>query len=341
MQRIYLLMWVSILLVIVNITVVRAQNVGVGTAQPDASAALDITSNDKGLLIPRVDLTANNIQLPATALMVFNTNANYGGGAGIYINMGTSAQPQWTQLVPANSGGFVRNQTSQQPASNFNISGTGIIAGYLGVGQVTTPQAQLHVYSGTNGMPVLVESANPFSTGIMLRNTGAGSSWILQQQGTSGGLPGTFNLASSSGNIPIRALPNGHVGINNVLNPIEALQVNGNIRASGGLTLSGNLLTSGNVIALGNVVVDVEYVNRQVSISGNARQSFYMECPVGKKLIGGGGGHRDFNSAMSDITIHYSGPDPSANGARWRFFVRNTNSSSRALLLYCICAKVQ
>ena len=52
-------------------------NIGIGTTTPDASSLLDITSTSKGLLIPRVALTAINaagpITAPLTSLMVYNT----------------------------------------------------------------------------------------------------------------------------------------------------------------------------------------------------------------------------------------------------------------------------
>lgn len=53
------------------------QSVGIGTSAPDSSAQLDVFSNNKGFLPPRVALTATNIlspvQNPATGLLVYNT----------------------------------------------------------------------------------------------------------------------------------------------------------------------------------------------------------------------------------------------------------------------------
>lgn len=50
---------------------------GVGTNTPDSSAMLDVFSNNKGMLIPRVALTATNVAAPvsgpATSLLVYNT----------------------------------------------------------------------------------------------------------------------------------------------------------------------------------------------------------------------------------------------------------------------------
>ncbi len=46
--------------------------VGIGTTTPDASAMLDVQSNNSGLLIPRMSATErDNIASPATGLMVY------------------------------------------------------------------------------------------------------------------------------------------------------------------------------------------------------------------------------------------------------------------------------
>ena len=58
---------------------INAQNIGINStgAAPDASAILDVVSTSKGLLIPRVALTATNaagpIASPLTSLLVYNT----------------------------------------------------------------------------------------------------------------------------------------------------------------------------------------------------------------------------------------------------------------------------
>ncbi|CAD7811875.1 hypothetical protein CHRY9390_02430 [Chryseobacterium aquaeductus] len=53
--------------------------VGIGTASPNASALIDLTATNKGMLIPRVALTGPTDQVtivsPATGLMVYNTGA--------------------------------------------------------------------------------------------------------------------------------------------------------------------------------------------------------------------------------------------------------------------------
>jgi hypothetical protein len=80
-------------------------DVGIGTSSPSASAILDLTSSSKGLLPPRVALTAKSgtsspISSPATGLIVYNTaSAGSGGDAvtpGYYYYNGTI----WTRMDP-------------------------------------------------------------------------------------------------------------------------------------------------------------------------------------------------------------------------------------------------
>ncbi|MGY2132713.1 hypothetical protein ACW9KT_10820 [Hymenobacter sp. HD11105] len=51
-----------------------AQSVGIGTTTPDPSAVLDVSSTNKGLLLPRMtDVQMRSIASPQEGLLVFNT----------------------------------------------------------------------------------------------------------------------------------------------------------------------------------------------------------------------------------------------------------------------------
>lgn len=52
-------------------------NIGIGTASPDASALLDLSSSSKGILIPRMTTAQRNaVAAPSKGLMVFDTDTN-------------------------------------------------------------------------------------------------------------------------------------------------------------------------------------------------------------------------------------------------------------------------
>lgn len=74
----------------------RAQNVGIGTTAPDASAALDVVSTTEGALLPRVTqatrlaMGTGSVPAPAPGLLLYQTN---GTQPGFWYNAGTAATP--------------------------------------------------------------------------------------------------------------------------------------------------------------------------------------------------------------------------------------------------------
>ncbi len=85
-----------------------SQNVGINStgATPNASAMLDVSSNNKGVLMPNVALAstadASTIPSPATSLLVYNTatagTAPNNVTPGYYYNSGTPASPNWSRF---------------------------------------------------------------------------------------------------------------------------------------------------------------------------------------------------------------------------------------------------
>lgn len=95
---------------------------GIGTTTPDASAKLDVSSNNKGFLPPRVTLTSSSdnstIPNPATGLLVYNTGNNNGLVAGYYYWNGSV----WTTIATAGGSGSVAAEFgSVILSSNVNI----------------------------------------------------------------------------------------------------------------------------------------------------------------------------------------------------------------------------
>jgi hypothetical protein len=114
----------------------------------------------------------------------------------------------------------------------------------------------------------------------------------------------------------------GNVGIGTA-DPTTKLEVAGDIKYSGDLNMG------------------IQYIPDQYSIPGHNWSRYNATCPSGTQVIGGGGGHRDNNSAQTDIVINYSGPNPDNPTRSWRLLMNNTSGSSRTIQVYIICAKVK
>ncbi len=97
---------------------------------------------------------------------------------------------------------------------------------------------------------------------------------------------------------------------------------------------------TGSITVNGDVNMGLVSYQADLVIPGNTRSSRSIQCPAGTQLITGGGGHRDFNAAATDIVIHYSGPDTNAPLSTWSIILSNTSGSSRTIRIYCNCARI-
>ena len=86
-------------LLVISTVSIAQNNVGIGTTTPDASAVLELSANDKGVLIPRLTTAQRTtIVSPANGLMVFDTDLD----CFHYYSTGTTA---WVNLCTVNGGG--------------------------------------------------------------------------------------------------------------------------------------------------------------------------------------------------------------------------------------------
>ena len=149
-----------------------------------------------------------------------------------------------TATLPTGSGNYIQNTTSPQAASNFNISGNGIVGGNVGIGTTTTANLL------TIGEPEVTNVAGRvgiFSTSgfnLLLRET---TNDIEGMFGMNSG-SGVFYGSTSSHNVQLRTNNTSRVTIDTAGNvgigtggPTERLHVNGNGLFTGNLTVNGTL----------------------------------------------------------------------------------------------------
>lgn len=89
--------------------------VGIGTNNPDQSAVLDLVSNGRGFLVPRMTKQFKDLLVdPATGLLIYQTD----DVSGFYYNRGTPTTPAWTPLLGGSSG-WALTGNAGTTASNF------------------------------------------------------------------------------------------------------------------------------------------------------------------------------------------------------------------------------
>lgn len=147
------------------------QNVGIGTALPHASAKLEISSTDKGLLVPRVNLVSDSdlvtVPNPAAALLVYNVNPLLTEGEGFYY---------WT------NGKWQRLQNRQQADTL-----------YWGLKGNTGTDASKHFIGTVDSEPLVFKTGNIISGLIDPLNENTSFGQFAGSQLQSGNLFGAIN----------------------------------------------------------------------------------------------------------------------------------------------------
>jgi len=193
---------------------VIGQGIGVGTAAPDASAALDISSTTKGMLVPR--LTSDQRELiisPAQGLLVFDITTE------TFWFHNTN---EWVELVDKVNTEVHRTNPDQIYLGLTDSVGIGTLDPKVKL-QVKTSNDQYGI-SHTNGdvdIATFVSSTNSLLGG-----------WI----GTRSDHP--LNLFAGDGYNQFTMLPNGNIGLG-LINPFGKLHVVGNSYFNGNIVISG------------------------------------------------------------------------------------------------------
>lgn len=278
--------------------------VAINNAQlpPNSSAMLDVSSFEKGLLMPRMSSQQRNLIInPVKGLMVFDNTTN-----SFWFYEGT----KWSELQNVANNDWVKNGSSIYKATPGNV----------GIG-TTTPTNMLDIRTGTSSVDI-AKFASTGGYGQIIVSNGTINSDLGSDAGK--GYVGTNN----AGDFAIRTRASnrvyikdstGNVGIG-TSSPTTKLDVIGNIKYSG------------------NLIMGLQYVSRTDSLNPGLSTTAFAYCPAGTKMIGGGGGFLELLGTKNSKMI-FNGPD--LNFDAWRISLVNSETTRLYYSIYVTCAKVQ
>ena len=321
------------------VNLLAQENVGIGTLNPDASSILELSSINKGLLIPRLTTTQRDgISSPATGLIIFNTTNNR-----FEYNSGTPSAPIWVNVLSGttiplnNSYIFVGNgsgvATGVAMSGDATISNTGVISiqdnAITGAKINLTGNAtgDLMYYNGTDWVVL-----TPGTAGYVLKSNGFGNapSWgsaagTVTSVGldlpntefsisgspvtTNGTLTASWNTQSQN---LIFASPNGSSGIpffrslvENDLPNLSATKINGVLTVAQGGTNSSTALNNNRImVSSGGAIVESNALsNGQLLIGSDGNAPTIANLTSGTGInITNGAGSITINSTVTGIT---------------------------------------
>ena len=228
-----------------------SQGGGVGIndtgAMPDTSAILDISSNSKGLLIPRLSLTdtadITTISGATTSLIVHNTNDTMAGGNGTGLYQWNGAK--WIKLIaPENGPGangeiLTSNGTNQAPS--WKTAPSGGSGGCLNKIQIFTTSGTWIRPTGVDVVYVTIVGGGGGGGGGVAGQSSTTSTGARRGGGGGGGGQSFFNYpVAVTGDVSVTVGAKGTGGAGGI--PSAG---NGSNGTDGGDTSFGTLIAKG------------------------------------------------------------------------------------------------
>jgi len=230
-----------------------AQSVGVGTTTPNNSAMLDVQSNAKGMLIPRMTTAQRTaISSPATGLMIFDNTT----GSFWFKSAGN-----WVELVDT------LNNVWKENGADAYVG----VSGNVGIG-TNAPGYNLHINRPHARLGFTDANDNMFS-GYLEANSKDFN--INASRVALAGTPGNLTLQTNSAPFVLA----GNVGIG-TLTPTVKLQIEGG---------TGAAATGGGYLQLGaSNTINIGFDNNEIQARNNGAVSkLFMQTSGGDLQIGG------------------------------------------------------
>ncbi|MES2891682.1 MAG: hypothetical protein V4725_06705 [Bacteroidota bacterium] len=282
-----------------------AQNIAInGTGNlPDTSAMLDVSSTNKGFLVPRMTTTQQNaIPLPANGLLVFNTTDNV-----FKVNTGSAGSPVWTGLVTGSGAttnllsssvntltnttngvaatADIINSVSNQSSANTLSSTINGVAG-TGVNIINSNAIALsgaNLTSTVNGIATSALNLTPAITSVAWAKTGnagitqpaAPATYGTSTLGAAEHFVGTTDakdLVLATNNLErLRILnSNGNIGIGTAA-PLSSFEINGGMATKIVKSTSGSGITFDNSATVWYLVHNLSVTLPAASTCANRR----------------------------------------------------------------------
>jgi len=162
---------VSALLVMASLAT-QAQGVGINETQssPDGSAILDVSSTDKGILIPRMPTTdRDNIGNPAEGLLIFNTTTKCFES----FVLGAWNNVSCPGCIPPSSAGEIAGSASVCPGTPGNVYSISAVNGATGYTWSVPSGSLITSGQGTNSIEVTLGSNSGNVSVIASSNCGS------------------------------------------------------------------------------------------------------------------------------------------------------------------------
>jgi hypothetical protein len=220
----YTRFFIVLTLIVLSVRIKAQDNVGIGTNTPNPSAKLDVTANDKGVLIPRLTSAQRlAIPSPANGLLVYDTDADcfY-----YYVTASTS----WVSLCAAGVG--ATGPTG--PAGINGATGAQGATGNTGATGDTGPTGPTGIQGATGATGLIGPTGAQGVTGAtgLVGPTGAqGATGATGIQGVTGAT-GVQGNTGATGSIGVT----GSTGATGIVGPTGAT---GNVGATGATGATG------------------------------------------------------------------------------------------------------